>query len=107
MNNKIPFETQPMATASTSHITEKDDALLTLAVNPVGAEGYSGVVVYETIPGYLIYLVPTENTEAALRKTGFSEAFITLVKEISDSGIRVFRLDPDGPEYEGLQKFMW
>lgn len=96
------FTVQPLATVSTCHITAGDDQLLLTA-----PENIPGLSVYVLVPGYLIYLVNEPGLEPGLTQAGFSAAFVRLVEELVNAGIRVFRLDPDGPVSPDLETFVW
>jgi hypothetical protein len=91
------------ADISTAHITPQDNDLL-------GKMAYTNIipeiVVYDYEYGYFVP-VPSDNNEEQLRKVGFSEAFLSLLKRCRQEKIMLIRIDKDAPEADDLETFEW
>lgn len=90
----------------TSHMTAKDDKLLTNQ----GLKSI-GLVVRDMDPGWLFSLcTPGDTLTEALvtmRKHGFSHDLLRMIDTIAGEGYTHLRLDPDANEDQGFPTHTW
>ena len=95
---KEPFITKNLD-VSTAHITKEDSELL----NQKRIQNL--LIVYPYREGYFIYVPEYDLTQ--LKKTGFSKAFINLMKQTAKAGCKYLQLDCDGMTYDDLPTYNW
>ena len=102
---------------STGHITKEDDKLLTKENDLLErAEKLSMKTVVELVVhpqpydyGYYICTVEklSERDVTAMKKFGYSDALINLLKISHDNNCSFLKLDRDGKVYDELPTFKW
>jgi hypothetical protein len=91
---------------STKHIT-LDDARM-MDDEPAGSAPFPCLGVLNH--GYLLWvpgLAEFEEQAQSARESGFSDAFVALLKYASSLGVERVQLDSDGDELDGLPSFDW
>lgn len=95
------FTTIGYADVSTTHIMESDSHLMSLSVAPcrLAAECDNA--------GCFFYVPEVKADWDALKRFGFSSAFLELFKQLQAAGIGYVRIRANGYEAEGAPVFDW
>ena len=85
---------------STAHITKRDSFFISKAT--------SELIQYEYKEGFFIYVLEDkEETQEALLKAGYSQAFVDIINRARELGCKYVQLDCDGITYDDLPTFEW
>lgn len=107
MNFREEQEVERVMVVSTSHVTKNDMDLLEKGETNVVAYNYEfGSFVVISVD-FISANFSTEDMAKAIRKDGFTGAFLFLYTVAKAKGFQMIRLDCDGPVYDDLPKFDW
>lgn len=99
MSKKKKYEIEQTLVASTAHIEEHDNTLLSVDLSD------NGVVVHPYDFGHYVWIA--EDDPARFKDLGYSQAFCDLVAKAKELEVSFLKLDRDGPVYEDMPTFDW